>query len=74
MIDRDLAELYGVPTKVFNQAVRRNPERFPASYLFQLTDDEKNEVVTNCDHLKILKFSHAKHYVFTEHGGKYFIK
>ncbi len=51
MIDRDLAELYGVQTKVLNQAVRRNKERFPEEFRFQLTKGERDEVVTNCDHL-----------------------
>ena len=56
MIDADLAELCGVPTKALNQAVRRNAERFPANFMFQLTAAEKTEVVTNCDHLAKLKF------------------
>ena len=57
MLDADLAKLYGVPTKVLNQAVKRNIERFPLDFMFQLTKDKKDEVVTNCDHLKKLKFS-----------------
>jgi len=40
MLDRDLAELYGVETKVFNQAVKRNAERFPKDFMFQLTKKE----------------------------------
>lgn len=40
MLDRDLARLYGVDTKVLNQAVKRNIERFPADFMFQLTKDE----------------------------------
>jgi phage regulator Rha-like protein len=40
MLDRDLAELYGVPTKVLNQAVKRNHRRFPADFMFQLTLQE----------------------------------
>ena len=68
MIDADLAELYGVTTKTLNQAVRRNEARFPSDFMFKLTNAEKNEVVTNCDHLKILKFSHQLPYAFTEHG------
>ena len=55
MLDADLAELFGVPTKALNQAVRRNVERFPADFMFQLVRDEKTEVVTNCDHLAKLK-------------------
>lgn len=57
MLDRDLAELYGVETKALNQAVKRNMERFPQDFMFQLTNDEKSEVVTNCDRLSTLKFS-----------------
>ncbi|MCP4481360.1 MAG: ORF6N domain-containing protein [bacterium] len=68
MLDRDLAELYDVKTKVFNQAVKRNIERFPAAYMFQLTDIEKQELVTNCDQLNILKHSSVNPYVFTEYG------
>ncbi|NBL64672.1 ORF6N domain-containing protein [Flavobacterium sp. NST-5] len=68
MIDRDLAELYGVTTKQLNQQVKRNSNRFPENFMFQLTDHEKEEVVTNCDHLKKLKFSSALPNVFTEHG------
>ena len=49
MIDRDLAEIYSVDTKVLNQAVKRNIERFPGVFRFQLSDNEKNELVTNCD-------------------------
>ena len=49
MIDRDLAELYGVETKVINQAVKRNIERFPEEFRFQLINQEMNELVTNCD-------------------------
>ena len=68
MVDRDLAELYKVPTKVLNQAVKRNIERFPERFRFALTPLEKEEVVTNCDHLKSLRFSHVPVYVFTEQG------
>ncbi len=68
MIDRDLAELYGVETKQLNQAVKRNIERFPDDFMFQLNDNEQKELVTNCDHLKTLKFSSKNSYVFTEHG------
>lgn len=49
MVDRDLAAMYQVDTKVLNQAVKRNIDRFPDYFRFQLTDAEKNEVVTNCD-------------------------
>lgn len=68
MLDRDLARLYGVETKVLNQAVKRNIERFPERFMFQITENEKIKVVTNCDHLKELRFSYQNPYVFTEQG------
>ena len=46
MLDSDLAEIYNVPTKVLNQAVKRNRDRFPDDFMFQLTKEEKEEVVT----------------------------
>ena len=69
ILDHDLAKLYGVTTKVFNQAVKRNRSRFPKDFTFQLTAAEKEEVVTNCDHLKSLKFSPNSPFAFTEHGA-----
>lgn len=69
MIDRDLAELYGVSTKQLNQQVKRNIARFPADFMFKLSKKEKEEVVTNCDHLKVLRFSPNLPYVFTEYGA-----
>jgi hypothetical protein len=69
MLDADLAELYAVPTKVLNQAVKRNESRFPADFLLQLTEAEKLQVVTNCDHLKRLKYSPVLPWAFTEHGA-----
>ncbi|MBI5040456.1 MAG: ORF6N domain-containing protein, partial [Gammaproteobacteria bacterium] len=69
MMDADLAELYGVPTKRLNEQVKRNPRRFPDDFMFQLTEAEKQEVVANCDHLNKLKFSSALPFAFTEHGA-----
>ena len=69
IIDADLATLYGVPTKVLNQAVKRNAARFPPDFMFQLDAPEKAEVVTNCDHLQKLKFSRALPFAFTEYGA-----
>jgi hypothetical protein len=69
MIDTDLAELYGVTTKALNQAVKRNKERFPQDFVFQLNKKEKIELVTNCDHLARLKYSTTLPYAFTEHGA-----
>jgi phage regulator Rha-like protein len=68
MIDSDLAMLYGVTTKRLKEQVRRNIERFPSDFMFELTTNEKVEVVANCDHLKNLKFSPYLPYAFTEHG------
>lgn len=69
MIDRDLAELYGISTFRLNEQVKRNIKRFPSDFMFTLTEEEKKEVVTNCDHLKSLKFSPHLPFVFTEHGA-----
>lgn len=68
MLDRDLAELYMVPTKRLNEQVKRNAKRFPEDFMFTLTEKEKREVVANCDHLKGLKFSYQSPYAFTEQG------
>ena len=68
MIDRYLAELYGVTTKRLNEQVKRNRSRFPENFMFQLTSVEKEQLVANCDHLKKLKFSSTLPYAFTEHG------
>ena len=69
MTDQDLAELYGIETRRLNEQVKRNKGRFPADFMFQLTAEEKSEVVANCDHLEKLKFSKSLPYVFTEHGA-----
>ena len=69
MIDADLAALYGVATKRLNEQVKRNIDRFPADFMFQLSQPEKDEVVANCDHLAKLKFSKALPFAFTEHGA-----
>jgi len=69
MIDRDLAELYGVTTKRLNEQVKRNIKRFPEDFMFQLTTEEKDEVVAKCDHLVNLKFSPNLPFAFTEHGA-----
>ena len=50
MIDVDLAELFGVSTKRLNEQVKRNGGRFPDDFMFRLTEQEKEEVVANCDH------------------------
>ncbi|MBK6354758.1 MAG: ORF6N domain-containing protein [Saprospiraceae bacterium] len=68
MIDKDIAELYGVTTKRLNEQVKRNHTRFPEDFMFQLTGIEKSEVVANCDHLNNLKYSPNLPYAFTEYG------
>jgi len=69
LLDADLAALYGVETKRLNEQVRRNKERFPTDFMFQLNLEEKTEVVANCDHLSRIKFSSTLPYAFTEHGA-----
>ena len=69
MIDAGLAPLYDVPTKRLNQQVKRNAERFPKDFVFQLSRAERDEVVANCDHLRRLKFSPTMPFAFTEHGA-----
>jgi hypothetical protein len=69
LLATDLAALYGVTTKRLNQQVKRNIERFPEDFMFQLTADEKDEVVANCNHLSNLKYSPTLPYAFTEHGA-----
>ncbi|MBN2311165.1 MAG: ORF6N domain-containing protein [Candidatus Hydrogenedentes bacterium] len=69
ILDSDLAKLYDVETKRLNEQVKRNAERFPADFVFQLTEAEKAEVVAKCDHLKRLKYSPYLPLAFTEHGA-----
>jgi len=68
MIDRDLAHLYGVEPKRLGEQVKRNIDRFPNVFRFQLTEAEKNELVANCDRFEPLKHASAPPYVFTEQG------
>ncbi len=72
MVDRDLAELYGVETKILNKAVNRNIERFPLNFRFQLTQEE-------FEHLRFHLGTSSQHggrrylpYVFTEQGVSMF--
>jgi ORF6N domain len=69
IVDADLASLYGVDTKRLNEQVKRNSERFPQDFMFQLNAAEKAEVVANCDHLNKLKFSKVLPFAFTEYGA-----
>ncbi len=77
MLDRDLANLYGVSTKVFNQAVKRHRDRFPPDFMFQLTIGEAREwwLAVNANRLRsqtvtLKRGQHLKYrpYAFTEHG------
>ncbi|MCQ2263731.1 MAG: ORF6N domain-containing protein [Bacteroidales bacterium] len=68
LLDRDLAALYSVETKVLNQAVKRNIERFPPDFRFQLTKDEFQELITNCDRFASLKHSATLPFAFNEQG------
>lgn len=69
MLDADLAELFGVPTKRFNEQIKRNLDRFPSDFMFTVTVEEKAEVVANCDRLGNLRFSPFLPRAFTEHGA-----
>ncbi len=69
MLDFDLAELYEVENRALKQAVKRNMDRFPDDFMFQLTQTEWQEVITKCDKLaEGVKFSPATPYAFTEQG------
>ncbi len=68
MIDYDLAILYKVKTYRLNEQVKRNIKRFPADFMFLLTDAEKNELIAICDRFKSLKHSTSNPYAFTEQG------
>lgn len=68
IIDRDVADIYGVSTKRINEAVKNNPEKFPDGYVISLTQEEKTEVVENFDHLIQLKYSPTIPKAFSEKG------
>ena len=68
LLDADVAVLYGVETKRVNEAVKNNPDKFPEGFLIPLSDEEKQEVVENFDHLQKLKFSPVNPTAFTESG------
>lgn len=68
LIDQDIARLYGVTTKRLNQQAKRNSARFPSNFRFELTEEERDEVVANCDHLQSLKFRPTLPFAFTEQG------
>lgn len=71
LLDSDLAVLYDVPTKRFNEQVKRNLERFPADFMFQLTEEEWESLRSQIATLKPGRGQHRKYmpYAFTEHGA-----
>lgn len=68
ILDRDLAALYEVETRVLNQAVKRNVDRFPADFVFQLTRDETAKLAAEHSRFANLRFARAGAFAFTEHG------
>lgn len=68
LLDRDVAELYGVGTKEINQAVRNNPKKFPYGFIFGVDEYEKSELVKNFDRFNSLKHSTVTPNAFTERG------
>jgi hypothetical protein len=69
MLNIDLAEIYGVSTRRLNEQVGRNLKRFPADFMFRLTQEEWHELVANCDKFKRLKHYPGSPMAFTEHGA-----
>lgn len=68
LLDRDIAEIYGVATRDINKAVANNPGKFPVGYLFELTSTEKAELVENFHQFENLKHSTVNPKAFTEKG------
>lgn len=68
ILDTDLARIYGVETRALNQALRRNQERFPDDFVFELTREEILRISQTVISLQKLKFSKQVH-AFTEHGA-----
>ena len=70
MLDTDLAEVYAVETRVLNQAVKRNLNRFPADFMFQLNDDEATDLPMRSQFVTASKRNiRYRPYAFTEHGA-----
>jgi len=69
MLDSDLSKIYGVETKVFNQAVKRNEARFPETFRFQLTPDEYRALRSQFVTLKNTRGQHRK---YIPYGGPFF--
>lgn len=68
ILDKDVAEIYGVETREINQAVSRNQDKFPLRYMVELDSKEKKELITNCDRFDSLKHSTVNPKAFTEQG------
>ena len=68
MLDKDLAELYGVETKYLKRQVRRNLERFPLNFMFELTKKENQELRSQIGTLKQGTHTNYLPFAFTEHG------
>ncbi len=68
ILSNDVATLYGVETREINQAVKNNPDKFPSGYIFELTSNEKSEVIKNFDNPAHIKLSPALPKAFTEKG------
>ena len=66
LIDQDIAKIYGVTTGRLNEQAKRNIARFPESFRFQLTKEERDEVIANCENLRSLKFYPSMPYAYTE--------
>ncbi len=68
MVDYDLSKLYGVDTKRLKEQVNRNINRFPEDFMFELSQEEKEQMITTCNRLAALKHSSVCPMVFTEQG------
>jgi prophage antirepressor-like protein len=68
LLDKDVAELYGVETKEINQAVKNNQNKFPEGYIITLSNKEKEELVKNFDRFNTLKHSTVQPSAFSEKG------
>ena len=68
ILDRDVAELYGVETRDINKAVKNNPKKFPPGYVIELNNSEKQELVENFHRFNSLKHSTVAPHAFTEQG------
>ena len=68
ILDRDVAELYGVETRDINKAVKNNPKKFPPGYIIELNSSEKQELVENFHRFNSLKHSTVAPHAFTEQG------